>query len=352
MGDKQAAAPPPGGHPEAAEAVGLRYVSDGRPGIRRRRHGSGFRYLGADGAPLKDAATLARIKKLAIPPAWTDVWICPRADGHLQATGRDARGRKQYRYHEQWRACRDETKYGRMTAFGAALPAIRRRVEADLGLRGLPRAKVLAAAVRLLETTLIRVGNAEYARANRSFGLTTLRDRHVAVAGAKISFSFRGKSGKDHEIELSDRRLARIVSRCKELPGYELFQYLDDDGERQTIGSADVNGYLREISGQDFTAKDFRTWGGSVLACAVLGGCPPCASESEAKKLVGAAMERVAAQLGNTPAICRRSYVHPAVIDAFLAGTLAEGAAKAVGAASDLDPSEQRLLDLLASSPS
>jgi DNA topoisomerase-1 len=252
--------------PEAtAEEAGLRYVSDAMPGIRRRRAGRGFTYAGTDGRRLTDRRVLARIRALAIPPAWTDVWICPIARGHLQATGRDARGRKQYRYHARWREVRDEAKYGRMVAFGQALPRIRRRVEADLALPGLPRERVLAAVVRLLEKTAVRVGNEEYARENRSFGLTTLRNRHAEVGTSRIRFRFRGKGGKETEVELNDRRLARIVARCQELPGQALFTYLDEDGEPRTVDSADVNEYLREISGEEFTAKDFRTWAGTVL---------------------------------------------------------------------------------------
>jgi DNA topoisomerase-1 len=253
--------------PEAtAEEAGLRYVNDAMPGIRRRRAGRGFTYAGTDGRRLTDRRVLARIRALAIPPAWTDVWICPIARGHLQATGRDARGRKQYRYHARWREVRDEAKYGRMVAFGQALPRIRRRVEADLALPGLPRERVLAAVVRLLEKTAVRVGNEEYARENRSFGLTTLRNRHAEVGTSRIRFRFRGKGGKETEVELNDRRLARIVARCQELPGQALFTYLDEDGEPRTVDSADVNEYLREISGEEFTAKDFRTWAGTVLA--------------------------------------------------------------------------------------
>ena len=241
-------------------------MTDQTPGLARRKTRSGFRYLDVDGRPLRDKDDLARIKALAIPPAWTDVWICPRSDGHLQATGRDDRGRKQYRYHPDWRSFRDETKYGRMAEFGHALPGIRARVDADLARHGLPREKVLAAVVRLLEATLIRVGNEEYARTNDSFGLTTMRDKHVNVSSSGMRFVFRGKSGKEHEIGLQDRRLARIVGRCRDLPGQDLFRYLDEQDEPHSIGSADVNDYLREISGADFTTKDFRTWFGTVLA--------------------------------------------------------------------------------------
>lgn len=303
---------------ESAKAVGLRYVTDAGPGMRRRRAGKGFAYIGADGKAVRDREALTRIRALAIPPAWTDVWICPSANGHLQATGRDARGRKQYRYHARWREVRDETKYGRMIAFAEALPRIRRRVERDLERPGLEREKVLATVVRLLETTLIRVGNEEYARANDSFGLTTLRNRHVEVNGSTLRFEFYGKSGRRHRITLDDPRLARIVKRCRDIPGYELFQYLDDDGERRSIDSTDVNEYLREAAGEEFTAKDFRTWGGTVLAAIALCGFEPCDCEAEAKKNVARAIEMVAERLGNTPAVCRKCYVHPAVIEAYL----------------------------------
>jgi DNA topoisomerase I len=309
---------------ESAKAAGLRYVSDRRPGLRREPDGEGFRYLDKDGQPITDEETLRRIKALAIPPAWTDVWICPNPRGHLQATGRDARGRKQYRYHPRWRQVRDENKYDRMMAFGRALPQIRAQVEADLARPGLPREKVLATVVRLLETTLIRVGNEEYARANRSFGLTTLRTRHVSVNGARVEFKFRGKSGIKHNIGVDDRRLARIVKRCQSLPGQELFQYLDDEGQPQTIDSEDVNDYLHSITGQDFTAKDFRTWAGTVLAAVALRAFESFDSATQAKKNVVQAIESVATRLGNTPTICRKCYVHPAIIESYVDGTLAE----------------------------
>jgi DNA topoisomerase-1 len=324
----------------SARLAGLRYVMDGKPGIRRRRRGKGFSYLDPAGQPLRDSRERRRIEALAIPPAWTEVWICPLANGHLQATGRDARGRKQYRYHPDWRTVRDETKFGRMAAFGEALPRLRARLEDDLALPGLPREKVLAAVVKLLETTLIRVGNEEYARENDSFGLTTLRSRHVDIAGATVRFHFRGKSGKEHDVAITDRRLARVVRACRELPGYELFQYVDESGERQAVSSDDVNEYLRAVTGEDFTAKDFRTWGGTVLALAALrtGGAvrsagdaqlpgrPPQAQrarrEREANGAIVEAIKRVAGQLGNRPAICRKYYVHPEVIAAFLDGRL------------------------------
>ncbi|MGI8926940.1 MAG: DNA topoisomerase IB [Tepidiformaceae bacterium] len=303
-----------------AQAAGLRYVNDSAPGIRRLKARGGFRYAEPAGEPVRDDATLARVRSLAIPPAWTDVWICARANGHIQATGRDARGRKQYRYHPRWRSTRDETKYGRMAAFGEALPAIRERVVRDAALAGLPREKVVATVVRLLEATLIRVGNEEYRVANGSFGLTTMRDRHVAVDGSEVRFAFRGKSGKEHAVSLRDRRLASIVRRCRDIPGYELFQYIDTDGARQSVGSADVNAYLKETTGQDFTAKDFRTWAGTVLASLALQEFEAFDSEVQAKRNVVRAIESVAERLGNTPTICRKSYVHPAVIDAYLEG--------------------------------
>jgi DNA topoisomerase I len=306
----------------SARAAGLRYVSDAAPGIQRRRVGRGFVYTAPDGARVTDPLVLRRIRALAIPPAWRDVWICPLAHGHLQAVGRDARGRKQYRYHGRWRSVRDESKYARLLAFGAALPTIRERVDRDLARPGLPREKVLATVVRLLETTFIRVGNEEYAKANGSFGLTTLRGHHVDVSGSTLRFEFRGKGGKRVSVDLTDRRLARIVKRCQELPGQELFQYVDADGARQTVDSADVNGYLREIAGEEFTAKDFRTWAGTVLAALALREIQAGDSTAQAKRNVVRAVESVSRQLGNTPAICRRSYVHPAVIDTYLDGTV------------------------------
>ena len=307
---------------ESAQVAGVRYVSDTQPGIRRQRAGRGFCYQGLDGRPIRDPAVLRRLKALAIPPAWTDVWICSRPDGHLQATGRDVKGRKQYRYHPRWRAVRDATKYDRMSAFGDVLPQLRVRLEQDMALPGLPRAKVLATVVRLLETTLMRIGNREYARTNRSFGLTTLRDRHVQIAGTTLQFHFRGKSGRDHTVRLHDRRLATIVKRCQDMPGYELFQYLDAAGERQTVDSADVNAYLRQLTGQDFTAKDVRTWAGTVLAACALRACGPWTSQTEAQKRIVQAIDVVAKRLGNTRAVCRACYVHPTVLDAYLDGSL------------------------------
>ena len=302
---------------EAAGAAQLRYVSDARPGLQRIRHRRSFRYIGTDGEPVGDLATLRRIRSLAIPPAWTEVWICPVAHGHIQAVGRDARGRKQYRYHARWRAVRDEAKFDRVIQFGCALPAIRERVEKDLALPGLPREKVLASVVRLLETSLIRIGNVEYARENRSYGLTTLRTRHVTVEGARLRFEFRGKGGKRHTVDVSDRRLAAVVRRCQDLPGHELFQYLDEDGQRQAIDSADVNDYVREIAGEEFTAKDFRTWAGTLLAANALAGARSFDPDVNPKSAIVAAVESVAHQLGNTVSVCRKCYIHPSVLDAF-----------------------------------
>lgn len=306
----------------SAKAVGLRYVTDESPGFRRERAGQGFRFRHPNGKLLRDSETLGRIKSLAIPPAWTDVWICPEANGHLQATGRDARGRKQHRYHPRWREVRDETKYNRMIVFAKALPKIRARVKEDLALSGLPRRKVLATVVRLLELSLIRIGNDEYARENDSFGLTTMQDRHVDVNGSELRFSFHGKGGKRHNVDLNDPKLARIVEHCQELPGQDLFQFIDDDGAVEDVKSGDVNDYLREISGEDFTAKDFRTWAGTVLAALALRELAQFHTRAQAKKNVIKAIESVAQRLGNTPAICRKCYVHPHVLDSYADGTL------------------------------
>ena len=302
----------------AARAARLRYVSDAERGFARRRRGKSFTYLQPSGAALRDGPTLTRIRALAIPPAWKDVWICPSPNGHLQATGRDARGRKQYRYHPRWREAQDQQKYERIIVFAKALPKIRRAVARDLRKRGLPREKVLAAVVKLLETTLIRVGNDEYARDNHSFGLTTMHDEHVSIRGAIIRFDFRGKHGIEHEIDLESRRLAMIVRACRELPGQELFQYLDEAGEIRDVGSGDVNDYLRTISGQDFTAKDFRTWAGTALAAQALQEFQDFDSKAAAKRNITRAIEGVAERLGNTQAICRKCYVHPAIIDAYM----------------------------------
>ena len=315
---------------ESAKAAGLRYVSDTRPGIRRKRQGKGFRYVGPDGAPMHDADVMHRIRSLVIPPAWTNVWICPIPNGHLQATGRDARGRKQSRYHPRWSTVRDETKYERMALFGSALPKIRERVEQDLARPGLPREKILAAIVHLLETTFIRVGNAEYAKQNGSYGLTTLRNKHVSVKGSTVTFDFKGKSGIEHNIDMRDRRLAAIIKRCQDLPGYELFQYLDPEGERHSIDASDVNEYLRQITEQDFTAKDFRTWAGTVLACEMLRDSEPFENESQAKKNVVAAIKKVAQRLGNTPSVCRKCYVHPAVLESYFGGEMMKAFKKQV----------------------
>lgn len=307
---------------EAARGAGLRYVGDHQPGILRQRRGRGLVYIRPDGKVMRDAQVLARIRSLAIPPAWQRVWICTDLDGHIQATGRDAKGRKQYRYHPRWRAFRDENKYGRMAAFGRSLPAIRRRVEKDLALPGLSRDKILATVVRLLEVTLIRVGNEEYARHNDSFGLATLRDRHVAVNGSSLRFEFRGKSGIRHTVDLRDRRLASIVRRSRDLPGYELFQYVDEQGARHTIDAADVNAYLKAIAGADCTAKDFRTWAGTILAFRYLSALSSDASSKPSKQAVLKCIESVAKRLGNTKAICRKCYIHPMVLSAFLEGRL------------------------------
>jgi DNA topoisomerase-1 len=310
---------------EAAASAGLRYVSDTQPGIRRKMGRLGFEYFDPGGRRIKDPARLKQILALAVPPAWKDVWICPDPRGHLQATGRDARGRKQYRYHPNWRQCRDETKFDRMQAFAAALPRIRSRTSADMRKPGLPREKVLATVVQLLEKSLIRVGNEEYARHNRSFGLTTMRDKHVEVKGGTVRFSFRGKSGIRHAIDLTDKRLAQIVRQCRDLPGQELFQYIDDDGRRQDVTSTDVNAYLRELTGQDFTAKDFRTWAGTVLAAKALRDADVAPSTSKAKKTLLTVIEAVAGVLGNTRTVCRKSYIHPMVIDAYMDGSLVSG---------------------------
>ena len=308
--------------PEEAEAAGLVYVSDQVPGIRRRKAGSGFNYIAPSDKPVTDEATLDRIRKLAIPPAWTDVWISPSARSHIQAVGRDQRGRKQYRYHDGWRQARDSHKYDRVIAFGRALPKLRRRVEQDLGRRGLPREKVLAAVVRVMEITLIRVGNKEYAKQNKSFGLTTLRDRHARIGEGKAIFEFRGKSGKVHRTGFRDRRLARIVKACQDLPGQQLFQYLDEDGERRAVESADVNAYIRETIGEDFSAKDIRTWAGTVSAARALLAAEPCASAAQAKRNINTCVKAVAGVLGNTAAVCRGSYIHPAVLNGYAEGRL------------------------------
>ena len=333
--------------PTSARAAGLRYVCDQTTaGIRRLGKPKRFRYVNPAGRRILDKSVLQRIYTLAIPPAWTDVWICPQADGHLQATGRDARGRKQYRYHARWRVVRDEVKYGRLVAFAAALPKIRSRTQADLARAGLPREKVLAAVVRLLEKTLIRVGNDEYARQNGSVGLTTMRDAHAKVIGATVRFEFRGKSGIRHAVDLEDRRLASIVKACRDLPGYELFQYVDEDGTRQVVDSSDVNAYLREICSDDFTAKDFRTWSGTVLAARALAAVAGFSSQREAKRKILKAIEAVASSLGNTKTVCRKSYIHPAVIDAYLDGTTIRVKTR-VAAATGLTAEERSVVALV-----
>jgi DNA topoisomerase-1 len=300
----------------------LSYVNDDDPGIRRIKSDAGFDYQDPDGAPVTKPATLDRIRALAIPPAWTEVWICPSSRGHIQATGRDQKGRKQYKYHEAWRRDRDGVKFGRMIAFGRALPKLRARVEADLARRGLPRDKVVAAVVRLMELTLIRIGNEEYAQANKSFGLTTLRDRHAKLSSVGGTFQFKGKSGKVHATGFRDPRLARIVKACQDVPGQRLFQYLDEDGQRRAIESADVNAYIRETIGEDFSAKDFRTWAGTLAAAQALCQGPKAASATEAKRNVNTCVKAVAGLLGNTAAVCRGSYIHPLVLESYQQGVL------------------------------
>ncbi|UUD64237.1 DNA topoisomerase IB [Pseudomonas seleniipraecipitans] len=301
----------------------LHYVDDRIPGITRRKLRGKFCYFEPSGERIRDTNEIARINALAIPPAYVDVWICPDPKGHLQATGRDARGRKQYRYHPRWREVRDTDKYANLLLFGKALPKLRQTVEQHLLLPEHGREKVMATVITLLDNTLIRIGNVRYAKENRSYGLTTLRNRHVEVQGSAIRFHFRGKSGIEHEVEVSDRRLARIIRRCLELPGQHLFQYLDANGERHTVTSSDVNNYLRELTGADFTAKDYRTWAGSALALTLLRELE-WQPESSAKKQVVAMVKQVAEELRNTPAVCRKCYIHPALIDAFHAGELAD----------------------------
>ncbi len=310
---------------EAAEDAGLRYVSDEQRGFSRRRKGEEFEYFDTKGKPIRDEQRLLRIKRLAIPPAWSDVWICPSPNGHIQATGRDARRRKQYRYHERWREVRDENKYDRLVNFGKALPKIRRRLKKNLALNGLPREKVLATIVQLLERSLIRVGNEEYARENKSFGLTTMQDRHVDVKGSKLRFRFRGKSGREHEVDVTDRRLARILLKLQDLPGQSLFQYVDDEENVREITSQAVNEYLHEITGEDFTAKDFRTWAGTVLAAIALGTTAASETKKQAKANIKHAISAVAEILGNTPAVCRRCYIHPTILEAYLNGNSVNG---------------------------
>jgi DNA topoisomerase I len=322
MKDTEALAATPVDPREAAESAGLVYVTDEDRGIRRERNGDAFEYFNAKGERIRDEATLERIRKLAVPPAYTDVWICPKANGHLQATGRDARGRKQYRYHPQFREVRETTKYEHMLEFARALPAIRARLAEHMALRGLPREKVLATVVHLLETTLIRVGNDDYAKENKSYGLTTLRNPHVKIEGSELRFQFKGKSGKSWRLQVKDRRIAKIVRACQELPGQRLFQYQDGDGEVREVTSADVNAYLKEITGRDITAKDFRTWAGTVLAALALREFEAFDTKATQKKNIREAIERVSARLGNTPTICRKCYVHPEVLNAYVEGNL------------------------------
>jgi DNA topoisomerase-1 len=341
-------------HPiKSAEVAGLRYVNDeATPGLKRLGKPNHFRYVDARGRAITDRKKIEHIRSLAIPPAWTEVWICPDPRGHLQATGRDARGRKQYRYHPRWREVRDEVKYGRLLAFARALPRIRRRTDQALKRSGLSRERVLAAVVQLLEKTLIRVGNEEYARDNHSYGLTTMRDQHAKVAGGRVNFAFRGKSGVQHVVDLHDARLARIVKACRDLPGYELFQYVDADGTRQSIDSADVNAYLRELSGENFTAKDFRTWAGTVLAARALATIEACQSANQAKRNIVKAIDEVAKRLGNTKAVCRKSYIHPKVFDAYLAGITMSmprraGLSRSTPARQALSPEEAAVVGLI-----
>jgi DNA topoisomerase I len=328
---------------------GLRYVCDDAPAIRRRRAGKGFVYLDARGRRVGDAVVLKRIRSLVIPPAWTDVWICAAADGHIQATGRDAKGRKQYRYHADYREAREQSKYEHLVEFAEALPRLRRRVAEHMSLRGLPREKVLATVVHLLETTLIRVGNDEYAKANESYGLTTLKSTHVAVEGSEVRFRFIGKSGKQWSLAMRDRRVARIIRACQELPGQDLLQYFDDDKELRAVSSGDVNAYLREITGRDITAKDFRTWAGTVMMARFLGASGQFESETKARRAISAAVKQVAAALGNTAAVCRKSYIHPAVTGAYLGGGFALEAVQVGGPPEPkgLRPEEATTLSLL-----
>ena len=335
---------------ESAHSAGLRYLGDDAPGITRRRTGKHFRYVDAHGRVVRDEAVLRRIRALAIPPAWEKVWISTAANGHLQATGRDVKGRKQYRYHPRWREVRDETKYHRMLSFAGVLPRVRARIDEDLKRPGLPQEKVVATVVSLLEATLIRVGNEEYARDNHSYGLTTLEDRHVEVTGATLRFRFRGKSGVPHDVDLRDRRLAAIVRKCQELPGHELFHYVDDSGATKPIESGHVNAWLHEVAGEEFTAKDFRTWAGTVHAALDLAELAPAGSSTEAKRNVAAAIKRVASRLRNTPTVCRKCYIHPAIVAGYMEGELAEALKKgssSVHAPHALRPEERAVIAFL-----
>ena len=332
---------------DAAEEAGLRYVSDDQSGYTRKARGDDFEYLDTDAKAIRDEQRLLRIKRLAIPPAWTDVWICPSGNCHVQATGRDTRRRKQYVYHERWREMRDENKYERIVSFGKALPRIRRRVSKDISLPGLPRNKVLAAIVQLLEDSFIRVGNEEYARENKSFGLTTMQDRHVDVKGSKMRFRFRGKSGIKHDVDVTDRRIAKIVLKLQDLPGQELFQYVDENDEVCDITSQDVNDYLREITGEDFTAKDFRTWAGTVLAAIALSAVGVFKTKKQAKENVKDAIDAVSKILRNTPAICRKCYIHPAVLETYLSGEPIEGLKRTIEKALTREDVEAVILKFL-----
>jgi DNA topoisomerase I len=337
---------------EAAESAGLHHVSDGRPGIRRKRAGAGFCYLLPTGARISDLSVLRRLRSIAAPPAWTDVWLCPSADGHIQATGRDARGRKQYRYHPAFRGMRENAKFDHLFVFAEVLPTLRARIAEHMAQRGLAREKVLATVAHLLETTLIRVGNDEYARQNKSYGLTTLKNRHVAIEGSEVRFRFIGKSGKQWSLKLRDRRVAKIIRACQELPGQDLLQYFDEGGALRAVTSSDVNSYLREISGRDVTAKDFRTWAGTVGAALALDELGTFKSTAEAKRNVRAAIARVSACLGNTPTICRKCYIHPEVLNAYLQGNLSFGVTPHLGSKpgaqlARLRPDESALIALL-----
>jgi DNA topoisomerase I len=314
---------------KSAASASLIHTNDEEPGIRRRRSGAGFLYIRPDGGRLKDVEALARIRSLAIPPAWNDVWISPSPDGHLQATGRDQRGRKQYRYHPRWSACRDEVKYSSLAAFAEALPRLRSTIDADLGRRGLPRERVVASVVWLLDNTMIRVGNAAYARDNKSFGLTTLRDRHVEITGSTLRFAFKGKSGKQWRLKLADRRIARVVRGAQDLPGQQLFQYACENGERRAISSQDINDYIREATGADFSSKHFRTWGGTISAAALFAERPLPQTKGETKRVMNEIIDQVAHRLGNTRAVCRQCYIHPMVVESWSVGKLADEMAKA-----------------------
>ncbi len=342
------AAPLPTDFLASVKIAGLRYVTGAGPGIRRRRRGKGFEYIGPDTKPVRDKTVLQRIRSLVIPPAWENVWICASENGHIQAVGRDARGRKQYRYHPRYREVRDETKFGRMAAFGAVLPKIRKQADKDLSLPGLPKRKVLAAIVRLLDETCIRIGNDEYAKTNHSFGLTTLRNRHADVNGDTIHLRFKGKSNQEHDIMLRDRRLARIVKSCQDLPGQDLFLYQEGEDEFVKVDSSDVNDYLREITGNDFTAKDFRTWHGTGHMAEQLAALGPAESEAEAKRNIAAAVKETSKRLGNRPAACRKYYVHPAVFESYLDGSIF-AAMRNVSPAGELRAAEAAVLRLIES---